>query len=90
MTGANDGIAECAFCVGAGKERLSDESQLGGVVNVVAGLVCLEPGGEFVGVVEDFLGGAGHGGQLRWIMSASGMPCLRALGAMSGAFTSTS
>ncbi len=65
MTGANDGIAECAFCVGSGKERLSDETQLGGVVDVVAGLVSLESGGEFVGAVEDFLGGAGHGGHHR-------------------------
>ncbi len=42
MTGANDRVAECAFCVGAGNERFSDETELGGVVNVVAGLVCLE------------------------------------------------
>lgn len=98
MTGANDGFAECAFCVGSGKERFSDETKLRGVVDVVARFVSLESGGEFVGVVEDFLGGSGHGGHLRslgragvaWIMSLSGMPCLRALGAMSGASTITS
>jgi hypothetical protein len=66
VTGANDGIAECAFCVGSGKERLSDETKLRGVMDVVAGLVSLESGGEFVGVVEDFLGGSGHGGHLRY------------------------
>jgi hypothetical protein len=26
VTGANDGIAECAFCVGSRKERFSDEA----------------------------------------------------------------
>jgi hypothetical protein len=36
-------------------------------VDVVAGFVSLEAGGEFVGVVEDFLGGAGHGGHLRYL-----------------------
>ena len=35
MPGPNDGIAKYAFCICAGKERLSDETQLGGVVNVV-------------------------------------------------------
>jgi hypothetical protein len=65
VPGPNDGIAKYAFCICAGKERLSDETQLGGVVNVVAGLVGLESGDELVGVVEDFLGGAGHGGHLR-------------------------
>ena len=141
MSGTNDGIAECAFCVGTGEECFPDESQLGGVVNVVAGFVRFEARGEFVGVIEDFLSGSGHGGHLRyfgradmactmigpslvsttpissrfaagsaptnivkpssssstkigwlkaWIMSLSGMPCLRALGAISGASTSTS
>lgn len=66
MTGANDGIAECAFCVGSGKERFSDETKRRGVVEVVAGLVNLESGGEFVGVIEDFLRGSGHGGHLRY------------------------
>jgi hypothetical protein len=66
VTGANDGIAECAFCVGSCKERFSDETKLRGVAYVVARLVSLESGGEFVGVVEDFLGGAGHGGHLRY------------------------
>ena len=66
MTGANDGIAECAFGVGSGQERFSHETKLRGVVYVVARLVSLEPGGEFVGVVEDFLGGTGHGGHLRY------------------------
>ena len=66
MTGANNGITECAFCVGSGKERLSDETKLHGVVDVVARLVSLESGGEFVGVVEDLLGGAGHRGHLRY------------------------
>ena len=66
MTGANDGIAECAFGVGSGKERFSDETKLHGVVYAVARLVGLESGGEFVGVVEDFLGGAGHGGYLSY------------------------
>ena len=42
----------------------SDETKLGDIVNVVAGLVSLEPGGEFLSVVEDLLGGAGHGGHL--------------------------
>ena len=50
MSGTNDGIAECAFCVGTGEECFSDESQLGGVVSVVAGLVLFEARGEFVGV----------------------------------------
>lgn len=141
MSSTNDGIAEGAFCVGARKERFSDEPQLGGVVSFVAWLVRFESGGEFVGVIEDFLGGSGHGGHLRyfgradmactmigpslvsttpissrfaagsaptnivkpssssstkigwlkaWIMSLSGMPCLRALGAISGASTSAS
>jgi hypothetical protein len=141
VTGANDGITECAFCIRSGEECFSDEAQLGGVLNVVAGLVSFEASGEFVGVVEDFLCGSGHGGHLRylgragiawmmigpslvsttpissrllagsapmnivnpssrssteigwlkaWIMSVSGMPCLRALGAMSGASTATS
>jgi hypothetical protein len=71
VAGANDGIAECAFCVGAGKERLSDETKLSGVVNVVARLVSLESGGEFVGVIEDLLGGAGHGCHLRYVDRAS-------------------
>jgi hypothetical protein len=31
VTGANERIAECAFCVGAGNERFSDETKLGGV-----------------------------------------------------------
>jgi hypothetical protein len=35
-------------------------------VNVVAGLVSFEASSEFVGVVEDLLGGAGHGGHLRY------------------------
>ncbi len=67
MTGANNGITEHAFCVGSGKERFSDETKLGGVVDVVARLVSLESGGEFVGVVEDLLGGAGHGGHFRYL-----------------------
>ena len=99
MAGANDGIAKFAFCVGSGKECFSDETELGGIVDVVAGLVRLESGGEFVGVFEDLLGGAGHGGHLRylgragtaWMMtSVSGMPCFRTLGTMGGASTSTS
>ena len=71
MTGADDCVAECALGVGSGKERFSDDTKLGGFVNVVAGLVCLESGGEFVGVVEDFLGGAGHGGHLRYLGRAT-------------------
>ncbi len=67
MTGANNGITEHAFCIGSGKERFSDETKIHGVVNVVARLVSLESGGEFVGVVEDLLGGAGHGGHLRYL-----------------------
>ena len=74
MPGTNDGITECAFCVCAGEERFSDETQLGGIVNVVAGLVSIESGCEFVGVVEDLLGGAGHGGYLRYFGRA-GMSC---------------
>ena len=57
IPGPNDGIAECAFCIGAGQDRLSNEAQFGGVVDVVAGFVRFESGGEFVGVVEDFSGG---------------------------------
>jgi hypothetical protein len=74
VAGTNDGIAECAFRVSSCKERLSDETKLGGIVSVVAGLVSFEPGGEFVGVVEDLLGGAGHGGHLRYFGRA-GMAC---------------
>jgi hypothetical protein len=58
-SGANDGITEHAFCISTSEERLTHETQLGGIVNVVAGLVSFETGGEFVGVVEDFLSGAG-------------------------------
>ena len=68
MTGANNGITEHAFCIGSGKERFSDETKIHGVVNVVARLVSLESGGEFVGVVEDLLGGTGHGGHLRYLV----------------------
>jgi hypothetical protein len=64
MTGANNGITEHAFCVGSGKKGFSDETKLRSVVDVAARLVRLESGGEFVGVVEDLLGGAGHGGHL--------------------------
>jgi hypothetical protein len=74
VTGANDGIAERAFCVGSGKERFSDVTKLRGVVFVVARLVSLESGGEFVGVIENFLGGSGHGGHLRYFGRA-GMAC---------------
>ena len=66
MPGTNDGITERTFRVRAGKERLPDEPKLGGVVNIIAGLVRFETGGEFVGVIEDLLGGAGHGGHLRY------------------------
>ena len=66
MPGMNYGITECAFCVRASEERLSNEAQLGRVVNVVVGFVSFEPGGEFVGVIEDFLRGAGHSGHLRY------------------------
>jgi hypothetical protein len=59
VTGANDRVAECASCGGAGNERFSDETKLRGVVVVVARLVRLESGGEFVGLVEDFSGGSG-------------------------------
>ena len=66
MPGMDDGISERAFRVGASEERLSDKAQLGGVVNVVVGFVGFETSGEFVGVIEDFLCGAGHGGHLRY------------------------
>jgi hypothetical protein len=35
VPGADDGIAECAFCVGAGDECFSDDTKLGGVVTVL-------------------------------------------------------
>ena len=75
VTCLNDGITECALRVDAGKERLSKETQLGGIANVVAGFVSFEAGDEFVGVVEDLLGGAGHGGHLRYfdaVLSCAG------------------
>ncbi len=34
-----DGITERTSCIGASEERLSHDTQLGGIVNVVAGLV---------------------------------------------------
>jgi hypothetical protein len=49
VSGADDGIAECAFRVSSGKERFSDEAKLGGVVCFVTGSVCFESGGELVG-----------------------------------------
>ena len=68
-TGENDGITSARSASSAGEEHLPDEAQLGGVAHVLAGLVRLEAGGEFIGVVEDFLGGAGHGGHLRVLRS---------------------
>lgn len=74
MPGTNDGITERSFSVSSGKKRLSDEAQLGGIVNFTGGLVSFETGGEFVGEVEDLLGRAGHGGHLRYLGRA-GMAC---------------
>ena len=73
MPGVDDGVTERAFCVGAVEEGLSDESQLGSVVNVV-GFVGFESNGEFVGVIENLLCGAGPGGHLRYFGRA-GMAC---------------
>ena len=57
MTGHNNGIAEHTFCIGSGKERLSDETKLHGVVDVVARLVSLERTA-FISIIENFLGGS--------------------------------
>lgn len=56
---------ERTFRICAGEERFSDKTKLRGVIDVVTGIVNLESGGQFVSVVEDLLGGAGHGGHLR-------------------------
>ncbi len=69
----DNGVTERAFCVRTVEEGLSDESQLGGVVNVV-GFVGFESSGEFVGMIENLLCGAGHGGHLRYFGRA-GMAC---------------
>ena len=70
VTGAHDGIVQCAFGVGACQEGIADAAQRVSVADVVARLVVLEAGGELFGVVEDFLGGSGHGGHLRYFARA--------------------
>jgi hypothetical protein len=70
VPGVDNGVAECPFCVSAGEERFSDETQVGCVVNVSAWFVILESSGEFVGVIENLLCGAGHGGSPQVLRSS--------------------
>lgn len=67
MTGPSNGVTECPFCVSAGKERVSDETQVDCVAKVIAWIVGFEAGNEFVGVIENLLCGAGHGGHLKYL-----------------------
>ena len=67
MSGANHGVAERPFGVSAGQECLPNEPQVGCVVDTVVRFVVFESGGEFVGAIENFLCGSGHGGHLRYL-----------------------
>ncbi len=67
MPGMNYRVTECAFPRQARARNASRTRRNSGrVVNVVVGFVSFEPGGELVGVIEDFLRGAGHSGHLRY------------------------
>jgi hypothetical protein len=67
VTGVYDGIEQCPLSVRTRQECIADGVQRVGVVDVVAGLVLLESGGELVGLVEIRLGGAGHVGHLTYL-----------------------
>ncbi len=53
--------------IGAGEERVANQSKFVCVVHTVSGLVCLEPGREFVGLIENLLCGSRHGRHLRYL-----------------------
>jgi hypothetical protein len=67
VSGVDNGVTECAFCVSAREECLSDETQLGGIANLIVWFVGCEAFGEFVGAIENLLCGAGHGGHLKYL-----------------------
>jgi hypothetical protein len=61
--GTRDGdrIRELAFGIGSGLKGATDSAQRGGIDDRVdVGLVCLEAGGELVGLVEDLGNSARH------------------------------
>ncbi len=65
MSGANHCVAQVSLGLGASQERISNNAQRCGVAKVL-GLCALAAGGEFVGVVDDLLGGAWHWNHLRY------------------------
>ena len=70
MSGSDDSVAEVSFCGGASEAGVSHGAQRR-CVSQVAWFGLLEPGGELVGVVEDFLCGARHRDHLRYFGRAA-------------------